>query len=126
MKSLPEWTLALSLVVALVSLAWAVRAVYPERSTSLKWQRGCCITGLALGGISWLSAIGIIVIAGLRADALGPLIPGLLLFGMFTTPVALVMGIATKAKPAFSLSPLRQRKGCFGSLFGCGPGKACS
>jgi len=95
MKSLPEWTLALSLVVALVSLAWAVRAVYPERSTSLKWQRGCCITGLALGGISWLSAIGIIVIAGLRADALGPLIPGLL-FGMFTTPVALVMGIATK------------------------------
>jgi len=103
MKWLPEWIIGLSLLIALMNIVLAAHAVYPQTSTRLKWQRECCIAGLALGLISWLSGIGIIVIAELRADAFGPLIPGLLLFGIFTTPVALVMGVVTKAKPGYLL-----------------------
>ena len=104
MKSPADWILGLSLLAALVSMAWAVRIVYPRTSTPVKWQRECCITGLVLGLISWLSSIAMIMIAGMRSDALGPLIPALFLFGLITTPVALAMGIATKAKPGVFLA----------------------
>jgi hypothetical protein len=102
MKWLPDWIVGLSVLIALLNIVLAAHAVYPQTSTRLKWQRECCIAGLALGLVSWLSGIGIIVISELRAD-FGPLIPGLLLVGIFTTPVALVMGVATKAKPGHLL-----------------------
>ena len=117
MKSLLDWILWLSLLAALVSIVCAGYALFPRPSTSVKWRREGSITGLALGIISWLSAIGIIIIGKMRWDALGPLIPGLLLVGVFTNPVAFVFGIATRGKPGFLLAIAEAAQGLFWLAF---------
>jgi hypothetical protein len=96
--------LALSMLVALYYLGRTAYAASHQRSEASAWKRSCCLVGLAVGVLAWCSALGLIVLAWF--DVHIAIWPsgwnwglGLIEFGTFSTPVALVMGVVTRTQP---------------------------
>ncbi len=70
----------------------------------MRWQRACCIGSLIGGLLAWLSSLAIVAVFYLAAIEAGVRwfpVTGVAEFGSAVTPLALVLGWASRRRPGY-------------------------
>jgi hypothetical protein len=102
--------LLLLFILATVFFVGSARALFKDAAEIERWQRVCCLAGLAFGLLGWLSPLAIVVCGVL---AKGDFLMGLFTFGAVVTPIALVLGLTSSVKPGYLLAKAAAALGAF-------------